>query len=226
MGSMFDVKVVSRFLDRKAIMDKVYKTNKRNLAHAAALTRRVARQSMRKRKEPSRPGQPPRTITGALKNSIIFGWDDEGRTIIVGPTKFSNSMAQSTLERGGEVVIPKSFRKRLFKAGAPPNQGGIGPVVIDRIGERPRLHRWMQLWGNFDPEINKLDGYARVLWRHLRTGEEARHAEKTYAKLISAREFARLTDKVKGRVEARPYMIPAVHKIKTELLELWDGSLH
>ena len=209
----------------KTLFKKLGKARRKAFNHIGAIVRKAARQQIRTRKRVSNPGEPPTNRTGKLKNSILYAMDYDGNSVLIGPKAFGPEKAGKTLEKGGVVEVPKSFRKRLFKAGAPPNQGGIGPVVIDRIGERPRLHRWMQLWGNFDPEINKLDGYARVLWRRLRTANEARHAEKTYSELIGAREFARLTDKVKGRVEARPFMSSGRDKARQAIRKAWEESL-
>lgn len=55
---------------------------------AGAFIMGVARRSIKsrgKKNKPSDPGQPPKSVTGALKANILFAWDGSTRTVVIGP---------------------------------------------------------------------------------------------------------------------------------------------
>jgi hypothetical protein len=79
---------------------------KRGLAkvfgHFGGWVRKTARRSMPKRKKLSRPGQPPSAHTGAIKNLILYAYDDHARSVVIGPILGSSrSGAPAALEWGG-----------------------------------------------------------------------------------------------------------------------------
>ena len=117
-------KVTNRF---NSLERKVQQANFKNLGHAAATLRMVARQSIRRRKKPSQPGSPPHTQTGRLKRSIIYSVDRQRQSAIIGPSHSIIGPAGAEHEHGG------GRRKQRF-----PRRPYMGPA-LKKI--QPRLSR-------------------------------------------------------------------------------------
>lgn len=117
----------SRFLDRFVIESEVERIEFEGLKRNAFYLRRVARNSLRRRKSPSSAGRPPRSVRGDLKRGIYAVMDGRG-TAVVGPVKFPwGTDAPSTLEFGGESVIDRSVKRKV---------GDGGEVRVVRAGGR------------------------------------------------------------------------------------------
>lgn len=61
----------------------------------------------------SKPGQPPRSVIGLLRQFILFGFDAAKNSVVVGPARLNGSagpVALQALEYGGEFVNPKGKR--------------------------------------------------------------------------------------------------------------------
>lgn len=96
------------FFDRKEVIGAVDKATRRVLSRFGAYVRRTARQSIRRRKRVSKPGQPPTNQTGLLKRFIFFGYDRDKQTVVIGPEKLSGPISEtalSALEYGGRSRI-------------------------------------------------------------------------------------------------------------------------
>jgi len=94
--------VTSTFFDRSAVTKQVDAGLKRMLAKFGAFVRQRARTSIRTRKAPSRPGQPPSSHVGTLKRLIYFGYDTAARSVVIGPVLGGPaSGAPRRLEEGG-----------------------------------------------------------------------------------------------------------------------------
>jgi len=113
------------FFDREAVMAAVDKARLNVLSQAGAFIRRTAQQSIRpgvrvskgisKRTSPSRPGRPPKSWTGLLKNFIYFRFDDVTKTVVVGPAALNQyhvvgggltrGAVPNVLEFGGTIGI-------------------------------------------------------------------------------------------------------------------------
>ena len=102
-------KAVVRF-DSKVIERRVDKARIRGLIIAGYRVRKAARQSMRRRKTPSRPGQPPRVVGGELKNFLSFAYDRRTNSTVIGPEARGKAQAPSVLERGGVVTSRRRSR--------------------------------------------------------------------------------------------------------------------
>lgn len=121
----------SKFLDRVIVETEVERIEFEGLKRNAFYLRRVARNSIRRRKEPSKPGQPPRSVRGDLKRGIYAMLDGRG-SAVVGPVKFDwGTGAPNTLEFGGETVIDNSVRRKV-------GDGGEIRVVSGRAGKEVR----------------------------------------------------------------------------------------
>ena len=102
-----------QFFDRLRITSKADAQTKKTLSRFGAFVRQSARQSIRKRKKSSRPGQPPSSHTGILKQFIFFGYDAYRRSVVIGPvvTSRKSSGVPEVLEYGGKVTITSGAAK-------------------------------------------------------------------------------------------------------------------
>ncbi|MBQ2820111.1 MAG: hypothetical protein IJF17_00835 [Thermoguttaceae bacterium] len=212
--------------DGKILTREVMKAQKKVLLHQGAVLRRTAVQLIRSKKTPSRPGSPPRNIKGGLKKGIRYAYDSKTDSVFVGPVKYENSSAPRTLEHGGQVKLPQHFQRiRRFAPGLPGNAGGHGPATI-----RQTENAWTSPfgYGTKDPKFFGANAgwshYTYPIWRKLRTEKEAENAERQYEILLALRKI-RPTTKTVGKVDPRPFMLPALEKCKNKLVELWRNAV-
>jgi len=102
---MVRFKMARMFFDRAEVLGAVDKAARRVLSKFGAFVRRTARQSIRKRKKASKPGNPPSSHTGLLKQFIFFAYEPNRRSVIIGPEKLIGRVARKALpalEYGGE----------------------------------------------------------------------------------------------------------------------------
>jgi hypothetical protein len=96
------------FVDRDAVTSAVDKANLKVLAKFGAYTRTRSKSSIRKvgkKGKSSRPGQPPKSRTGLLKNFIYFGVDPQTQSVVIGPAKLNKpGFAAQALEEGGRSI--------------------------------------------------------------------------------------------------------------------------
>lgn len=94
-----------RFFDRAAITKSLAREERRILSKFGAYVRTRARTSIRKRKGTSRPGQPPFSHEGSLRNGIFFAYDAEAHSVVIGPVKLNRGgSAPRLLEHGGTAT--------------------------------------------------------------------------------------------------------------------------
>lgn len=108
------------FFDRAAVKNAVDKATLRNHSKFGAFTRRNARDLLKYRKSPSRPGQPPtvhRTMSrktskgkvqsvSPLKEFIFFALDTGSRSVVIGPARLNKpGDAPHALEYGGASTV-------------------------------------------------------------------------------------------------------------------------
>ena len=99
------------------------------LKRFGSFVRKTARRSIRpvgKSGKPSKPGQPPKSRRGLLKNFIFYGFDLARRSVVIGPQKIYGlkGKAPSVLEYGGNART-KSKRRTITssKVSARPYMG-------------------------------------------------------------------------------------------------------
>lgn len=116
-------KLKSSFFDRAKVLDKVDKATVRNLSKAGAYIRRTAKGLIRKvgkKGNASKPGTPPKSRTGVLRDRIVFIYDDARRSVVVGPAGINQTYKQGdgkptkgtvpeVLEYGGEINVLEYF---------------------------------------------------------------------------------------------------------------------
>ncbi|MCS7168069.1 MAG: hypothetical protein RMI91_11965 [Gemmatales bacterium] len=101
------------FFDRATVQRSVDAGTRRVLSKFGAFLRQRARTSIRKRKGTSPPGQPPYSHTGLLRKFILFAFDPQRRSVVIGPTLTKEgSTAPRLLEHGGNAVIADCGKKR------------------------------------------------------------------------------------------------------------------
>lgn len=99
------------FFDSDLVLRTVNKTKRKLLSRFGAYLRREARQSIRKRKKMSEPGQPPSSHKGWLKQHIYFAWDSSTESVVIGPIQLGRGTAPAALEHGGPSLAFRRFKK-------------------------------------------------------------------------------------------------------------------
>lgn len=104
------------FFDKKAVVNSVDKATRTAISKSLAFVRRRQRSIIRRRKRPSRPGQPPsahsRDQVATVKN-ILFAYDQRTKSGVVGMVKINGRQSAVSsgmelpglLEAGGTVSI-------------------------------------------------------------------------------------------------------------------------
>ena len=142
---MFDINFKAAkgmFFDRVLIKNKADAATKKRLSKFGAYVRQTSRQSIRRRKVSSRPGQPPSSHTGLLKDFIYFGYDENRQSVVIGPVVLARKASgiPEVLEYGGNVTIQwGSARGQTVSIEARPFMGPAFDKEVDRASS---------LWAN------------------------------------------------------------------------------
>lgn len=82
-----------------------------------AIAKREGRPKPKRPFAPSAPGEPPRNLTGRLKQFIFFGYDPDRRSVVIGPALLNGAdpgnPVPEVLEHGGYVRGPDGRRARI-----------------------------------------------------------------------------------------------------------------
>lgn len=186
------------FLDREVVSRDVDRTTAKALAKAGAWIRATARNSIRSvpasarfTAPASRPGEPPRSRVGNLKRFLFFVYEPDSRSVVVGPARIARATgAPATLEFGGTSGIA-ARRARARRVG---ERGEVEIVPTSRSarsGARPAT----DAFGRAVPGVF-------VRRAMLSTPAMAARSTRIAARLRGGPR--------KVRVEARPYMRPAL----------------
>lgn len=128
------------FFDRAAVQQKVDTATRKVLSRFGAFVRQRAKTSIKKRKEISRPGQPPHSHVGLLRKFILFAYDPDRKSVVIGPTLTKeDAEAPRLLEHGGDTTL--KTREGLKRAHYRPRPF-MGPAFE---AEKPQLPA---LWKN------------------------------------------------------------------------------
>lgn len=132
--------------NRRAVLARANDAAERIGKRIGAFIMTTARRSIRKppRSQPhAQPGQPPKSQTGILKRFILFAWDPETRSTVIGPRLLPGRVgkdAPEALEKGGAstALIRQDgiVRRRRIRIKARPF---MVPAMEARIGELPKL---------------------------------------------------------------------------------------
>ena len=138
---MIGFEIKRMFLDRQAVISKVDAATRRVLSKFGAFVRRSAKSSIRKRKKPAPPGQPPSSHTGLLKKFIFFGYDADRRSVVIGPTRLNQKgrgEAPPLLEYGGKATLVRRGKKKRVTYQARPY---MGPAFEKEKPQLPAMWR-------------------------------------------------------------------------------------
>ena len=134
------------FFDSAKVQAATSRAERSVLSRFGAFVRTRARTSIRKRKKPSEPGQPPSSHTGILKRFIFFAYEPQRRSVVIGPARLNQKIgdAPAALEHGGrsQVVSGSRRRKRQVRTVTIRPRPFMGPAFE---AERPKLPA---MWAN------------------------------------------------------------------------------
>jgi len=125
------------FFDREKVKRSVDAGTRRVLSRFGAFVRQRAKTSIRKRKGTSPPAGPPFSHVGLLRKFILFAYDPDRKSVVIGPTLIrEGSEAPHLLEHGGDTTLetrrgpkPAHYRPRPF----------MGPAFIAEQEKLPAL---------------------------------------------------------------------------------------
>lgn len=97
---------------------------------SAARAKKAGRRRPKRPLASSRPGDPPRSVVGYLRQFIFFAWDAETKSMVVGPALYGGAGgdAPQTLEFGGQAVTyggrtitikPRPYMRPAYEAEEP-----------------------------------------------------------------------------------------------------------
>jgi hypothetical protein len=134
----FDIKMMKpMFFDRKLIKNKVDARTRIVLSKFGAYVRRGARRSIRTRRRVSFPGSAPSGHVGTLKRGILFGYDKNRRSVVIGPVRLpSKANSRKTLpglEFGGRIDLSQGGTAKIKP------RPFMNPAFREEISKMPKL---------------------------------------------------------------------------------------
>jgi hypothetical protein len=118
-------KVKSLFFDSPAVLASVDSATRKVLNRIGGMIRLTARRSIKKapsHSSISKPGKPPLSHTGLLKNYIYYSFDQQARSVVVGPAALNakGKDVPRILEYSGNTKIKtKQGNKNVHIAARP-----------------------------------------------------------------------------------------------------------
>lgn len=176
-------------LNSDAVTKLLDRQTRRAFSRAGGYIRATAKRSIKKRQGTSKPGDPPYSHTGLLKNFIFFSYDPHQKSVIVGPEKLTRRGAEGApkaLEYGGTV---QGYKRPALKL------GDFGILRIDGTTNRVGaglVKGTVRAWGK-----TYIVQYGRI-----RTDAQLRLARENEKKIFG--------DGRNANIAARPYMRPAL----------------
>lgn len=213
------------FFDREAVLNAIDKKTKKVLSDFGSYTRGVARRSIRRRKKyttVSPPGKPPYGHgQNLLKTNIFHGYDKDAKSVVIGPARLygkNKGHAPSAMEYGSRFGRKVNPRRRVRKI----NDSGI--IQVRGVRKHKRRRR---------KSDRKNDGVVNQEWKTTKLVVD-QHGKKrwvTFTKLLTHEQVnrsMRLEEEIfgpmffdAGKVEARPFMGPAMDVGMKKLPDYW-----
>jgi len=206
---MFTMKAdTSKFFDRVIVETEVERIEFEGLKRNALYLRRAARNSIRRRKSPSQPGQAPRSVRGDLKRGIQAHYERGLGEAVVGPVKFNwGTNAPNTLEFGGDSVIDRSVVRKVGDGGEiRVVSGAAAGVKRDSSG---KFLRASQRGKEVRPGV-------RVVYGKIRTQAQADRATRINREIFGPRRIT---------IKERPFMAPSLQRSLPKLAPMWSMSV-
>jgi len=209
------IKLVAIRDDINRLIEAARRATFKNMNHAGGYIRRVAMNSIKKRKTSSKPGEPPNTQTGRLRRAIRYAVEgDYG--VVIGPAL--NEIGQiGAVHEHGLSESPASLRKpkrTLLVAGTnwKLHVGGHGPIG-DKDGT-------VYIKFASEAQVGKSEDYIESA-----PPEAFGNTKKARAAQEKRRLRARLANKVINYPE-RPFMGPALMQNLDRIPALWANSVN
>ena len=104
------------FFDAPRVLAATDRATRSVLSRAGAFIRRTAKGLIRKGKKPSKPGSPPKSHAGTLKDFLFFAYEPSRRSVVIGPAKTNqvffdgdgqpvSGTVPEVLEFGGSISV-------------------------------------------------------------------------------------------------------------------------
>ena len=206
---MFTMKAdTSKFLNRVIVETEVERIEFEGLKRNALYLRKAARNSIRRRKSPSKPGQAPRSVRGDLKRGIQAHYERGLGYAVVGPVKFDwGTNAPSVLEFSGDSVIDNSVVRKVGDGGEiRVVSGAAAGVKRDSSG---KFLRASQRGKEVRPGV-------RVVYGKIRTQAQADRATRINREIFGPRRIT---------INERPFMAPSLQRSLPKLAPMWSMSV-
>ncbi len=175
-------------------------TTFKSLQHAGATVRKIARNAIKRRKKPSKPGESPHTRRGQLRRSILYAMDGK-KKVLIGPSINLISRIGAVHEHGLAERVAKGKRKVNWRI----EIGGHGPLEDERGAKYP----WCEV---------------PVKFVKIKTEKQLTRVKETVAKCdIGMRVRAYNIREI--HYPQRPFMAPALQKVASRLPPMWRSSI-
>jgi len=238
----FDSAEVKKCADRGTI-----KALSRSGAYLRGIARRLVKHSATVK---SKPGEPPRDHVRVYRSSILFGFDSDKKSVVVGPARLFSYRTNrqgmpipQILEEGGNVAPGRNVHWPYGRKGQPTGNSqddvtnfimrqGYGPIrwgysVAGLIGKAKRTNGR----GGYENLRRARGGYKT--WSRYAPGK-GRKVFMQNAKVYSRAQAERSAKIIrelfgppwieKGYVSPRPLMGPAFDMAKPALAEFWRDA--
>lgn len=194
----------ARFFDDKTILKKATAAARKTVLWTARDVRSAAKRSIKSGgKNPltasyktSKPGEPPRSHKGTLKNAIVYEKLNED-SYLVGAPRLGNSQALKVLEYGGTARSNRTYYvdEYVQRAARPRSKG--------KTRVRPRASRPYALYTK--------SGVRKVVRDYRRfTSRQAWESAAKSANFLTWAARQRVVENAVYQMQARPYMKPAL----------------
>jgi hypothetical protein len=123
------------FFDSPKVIAATDAAERKVLSRFGSFVRRTARSSLRKRKKPSEPGQPPSSHAGLVKQFLFFVWDPATRKVVIGPAQLNkpDPRVLELLEKGG--MAARRFRVIREEKGKGKRKRQVVKVVTSKTAQ-------------------------------------------------------------------------------------------
>jgi hypothetical protein len=204
-------KTKSKF-NRRAVQQRSDSASVDALYKAGAYLRTAARRKIRKSKNPSRPGAPPHTREGQIRNAILFAVDAGKKIAWVGPSARLISDIARYHEFGGLEKI-KAERKSYV-------HDGVGPIDIREGDVNPGYWKSRRTGRRVKVKSTKKHVRRGVAFARLRTTKQVERAKFIDRMLWPSTEMFKVR-----KYPPRPFMGPAMEASLRQLGKIFSASL-
>lgn len=121
--------------DKQKLKKKAETATFTSLGHAGGAIRKTASWSIRKRKNPSKPGSAPHTQTGMLRRVIRYEATNNRTEVVIGPVNEIAGRLWNLHEFGGVATKRRKLKPHNFRVGE------HGPIRVKQQGIKKKFAR-------------------------------------------------------------------------------------